>query len=163
MSYKAYLSLGSNMGDKVSQLKNAVAALEENIEIKRIKRSGFYTTAPVGYLEQDDFVNAVIEIETALEPEALLKYCQEVEHKLNRVRTIRWGPRTIDIDILLIDGYTSQTEILSVPHPRMHERAFVLVPLCELDSTIKLNERNIADLCQELNGQDVRKMDNEKW
>ncbi len=160
---RAYLSLGSNMGDKVGHLKEAVSLLESHEKISVLDRSSFYTTSPVGYLEQDDFVNAVLGIETILEPEALLEVCQAIESKLNRVRTIRWGPRTIDVDILLIDGYTSQTDRLFIPHPRMCERAFVLIPLCEINACICINGLSIVDLCRQLGEQDVRKMDNENW
>lgn len=94
--------------------------------------SSIYETAPVGYTDQADFLNVVISVATELDAHELLEACQGIEHELGRVRDIRWGPRTVDIDILLYNNDNIETESLIVPHPRMHERAFVLIPLLEI-------------------------------
>ncbi|MBZ4644925.1 MAG: 2-amino-4-hydroxy-6-hydroxymethyldihydropteridine diphosphokinase [Petroclostridium sp.] len=129
---KAYLGIGSNIGDRQSNLDAAVGMLRHTrgIEIRNV--SSFYNTAPVGYTAQPDFLNGVVEIETILTPHELLKICQTIEDKLKRVRTIRWGPRTIDIDILLYDELIIQDENLIIPHPHMHQREFVLQPLNDI-------------------------------
>ncbi|MDK2800431.1 MAG: 2-amino-4-hydroxy-6-hydroxymethyldihydropteridine diphosphokinase [Clostridiales bacterium] len=127
-----YLGIGSNMGDRQANLDAAVDMLRcmEGIEVKAV--SPFYHTAPVGYTEQPDFLNGAVEVETILSPHELLKVCQRIEKKLKRVRTIRWGPRTIDVDILLYNHLVMQDENLVIPHPRMHEREFVLKPLNDI-------------------------------
>lgn len=163
MSNKAYLSLGSNIGDRVENLKAAVGLLEEQTTVKVTGKSSFYTTAPVGYLEQADFVNIAIEIETALSPIELLKVCQDIEQTLKRVRLVHWGPRTIDVDILWYDGVEILTEELTLPHPRMHERGFVMIPISELNSSLVIRTKTVLEWCGELAGQDVRKMTDEAW
>ncbi|MGI6678185.1 MAG: 2-amino-4-hydroxy-6-hydroxymethyldihydropteridine diphosphokinase [Dehalobacterium sp.] len=131
-----YLSLGSNMGNKKEYLSQALKYLKEVPTIRITRKSSLYQTDPVGYVEQDYFLNAVLELETSLEPETLLKTTQEIENKLNRKRTIRWGPRTIDIDLLLFNDQIISTPDLVIPHAQMHLRRFVLVPLAELDPKI---------------------------
>jgi 2-amino-4-hydroxy-6-hydroxymethyldihydropteridine diphosphokinase len=163
MNNKIYLSLGSNMGDRVGHLKAAVSLLEKNSAINISQKSSLYTTAPMGYLEQDDFINAVIEIQSDLDPMGLLKICQETELALKRERIIHWGPRTIDVDILWIDNYTSETEHLHVPHPRMLERAFVMVPLSEINPSLVIENKAVVEWCGELTDQQVRKMIHEEW
>ena len=100
-----------------------------------LKISSLYETDPVGVTEQEAFLNMVVYLQTELSALELLKVCQDIERELNRKREIRWGPRTIDLDILLFNHDNMKTERLIIPHPRMHERAFVLVPLLELDPT----------------------------
>lgn len=128
----AYISLGSNMGDKVASLKQAVLLLQQHPSIIVTKVSSIYDTDPVGYEEQDVFMNIVVEIETTLFAQELLNVCQEIEQNLKRERIIHWGPRTMDLDIILYGQEIITTTRLLVPHPRMHERAFVLVPLAEI-------------------------------
>lgn len=130
---KSYLSLGSNMGDRVEMLREAVRLLKEHPVIDIMKISSLYETDPVGFTEQDAFLNMVVYLQTNLSAFELLEVCQDIERKLDRKREIRWGPRTIDLDILLYNQDELETEKLVIPHPRMHERAFVLVPLLELD------------------------------
>lgn len=130
---KSYLSLGSNMGDRVGMLRQAVRLLEEHPAIEVMNISSLYETAPVGFTEQDAFLNMVVQLQTDLTAYELLEICQNIEQTLDRKREIRWGPRTIDLDILLYNQDKFETENLVIPHPRMHERAFVLVPLLELD------------------------------
>ncbi|MFY9173719.1 MAG: 2-amino-4-hydroxy-6-hydroxymethyldihydropteridine diphosphokinase [Peptococcia bacterium] len=130
-SKEIYLSLGSNQGDSLEYLLQGILALAENeIEIDRV--SSIYKTEPVGFTAQDDFLNMVIQATTALEPLELLHCCQEIEKGLHRIRTQRWGPRTLDIDILFIGQEKICLPELTVPHPRLTERAFVLVPLQEI-------------------------------
>ena len=163
MKRKVYLSLGSNIGDRVSNLKEATAILEGHPNIYNVQRSSFYTTAPVGYLEQEDFVNIVLGLETSLEPMGLLEICSGIEEALKRVRVIHWGPRTIDVDILWVEGYESDSEILTVPHPRMHERGFVMIPLRELNSSLVIQGKTVLDWCDTIVDQEVRKMTDETW
>lgn len=163
MKNKAYLSLGSNMGDRISHLKQAVSILEGHPHIQVRQKSSFYTTAPVGYLEQEDFVNIVLEVQTDLEPLALLGVCREIEEALKRVRVIHWGPRTIDVDILYYEGYENHSDELTVPHPRMHERGFVMIPLREINSSLVIKGKTVLDWCDTLVDQEVRKMTDETW
>lgn len=129
---RAYLSLGSNMGDRMDLLQKAVRLLHEHEAVGVEAVSSIYETDPVGLIDQPAFLNIVVEITTSLTPEGLLQICREIEESLDRVRVIRWGPRTIDLDILLYNHDNIETETLTVPHPRMQERAFVLVPLAEI-------------------------------
>ncbi|MCE5037230.1 2-amino-4-hydroxy-6-hydroxymethyldihydropteridine diphosphokinase [Staphylococcus haemolyticus] len=132
---QAYLGLGSNIGDREQQLQDAIKIIDSIEGISVTKISPIYETAPVGYTEQPNFLNLCLEIETELEPKELLKYCLETEQRLNRVRDIRWGPRTLDVDILLYGDKVIEEDDLEVPHPRMGERAFVLIPLNDIAST----------------------------
>ncbi|KZE36094.1 2-amino-4-hydroxy-6-hydroxymethyldihydropteridine pyrophosphokinase [Bhargavaea cecembensis] len=129
----AYLSAGSNMGDREDYLREAAARLNglPGTELDRL--SSIYETDPVGYEDQAAFLNMVFKIRTSLGAEELLDACLGIEAEIGRVRTVRWGPRVCDLDILLFNDENMETEKLTVPHPRMHERAFVLVPLLEVD------------------------------
>lgn len=127
-----YLGLGSNIGERVSYLQQAVKLLTRHPDITLVQTSAIYETAPFGYTDQPAFLNAVISIESTLSPNELLVECLQVESILGRVRDIHWGPRTIDIDILLYHDLTIQTEWLRIPHPYFHLRPFVLVPLSDL-------------------------------
>lgn len=129
---KVYLSLGTNIGDRENNLKLAVKMLNdrEGINIKAI--SSIYETVPVGYVDQPSFLNIALLIETSFSALETLNVCQSIENELGRVREIRWGPRIIDLDILLFNNENIEVENLIVPHPRMFERAFVLVPLLEI-------------------------------
>ncbi|UXV34816.1 2-amino-4-hydroxy-6-hydroxymethyldihydropteridine diphosphokinase [Staphylococcus sp. IVB6181] len=129
---EVFLGLGSNVGDREAQLKAAIDLLDEQQGIEVIKVSSFYETAPVGYVDQPDFLNLCIKIETELSPHEVLERGLAIEQQLHRVRKERWGPRTLDIDILLYGDEIIETKDLSIPHPRMTERAFVLIPLQEI-------------------------------
>lgn len=145
---QAYLGLGSNIGDRKQQLLKAIDLIGNIKGIKVTKQSSIYETAPIGYTDQPNFLNLCLEIETELSPQQLLKHCLDIEQQLHRVREIRWGPRTLDIDILLYSDDIIETDNLSVPHPRMQERAFVLIPLNDIASDKKdprLNQK-IHDL-----------------
>lgn len=125
-----YIGLGSNLGDKSEALRKAVSMLGKAGRITAV--SSFYSTEPIGYPDQEEFVNAVVELETELSPLALLAACHVIEDELGRRRIVHWGPRTIDLDILLYGDQKIDTGELTVPHPLMAERRFVLVPLCEI-------------------------------
>jgi 2-amino-4-hydroxy-6-hydroxymethyldihydropteridine diphosphokinase len=135
----AWLGLGSNLQQPVEQLQHAYKRLAESDDIEVLKASSMYQTPPWGDERQADFVNAVVQIETGLSPLALLHVLQSLENEMGRRRSDRrWGPRIIDIDLLLYDDQVFHTEELDLPHPRMHERAFVLLPLSELESTLEI-------------------------
>ncbi|MFJ7851094.1 2-amino-4-hydroxy-6-hydroxymethyldihydropteridine diphosphokinase [Peribacillus sp. NPDC097206] len=148
----SYLSIGSNMGESFDTFQRAFQLLSEDPHIKLVSCSSLYETDPVGYTDQDCFLNAVIKVETDLTPEDLLRACMQVEQELGRKRNVRWGPRTLDLDILLYNHENVETEILSIPHPRMHERAFVIIPLMELEPDIILPKMNtsLSDLLEKI-------------
>ena len=124
---RAFLSLGSNLGDRVATLRRAVAAIPDVVAVSPV-----YETDPVDGPDQDDFLNLVVELDTALDARALLGVCRSLEETAGRVREIRWGPRTLDVDVLLVGDEVIDEPDLQVPHPRMHERRFVLAPLRDL-------------------------------
>jgi 2-amino-4-hydroxy-6-hydroxymethyldihydropteridine diphosphokinase len=126
----AYVGLGSNLGDRVATLREAVRRLAGLGRLAAV--SSLYETAPVGYLEQPLFLNAAVALETELTPVALLHELLQIERDLGRVRTFRNAPRTLDLDLLLMDGMVLESADLTLPHPRLSERAFVLVPLAEI-------------------------------
>jgi 2-amino-4-hydroxy-6-hydroxymethyldihydropteridine diphosphokinase len=124
---RAFLGLGSNIGDRRAHLRHAVAAIPDLVAV-----SDVYETAPVGGPEQDPYLNIVVGLQTALTARQLLDVCRQREADANRVRLVRWGPRTLDVDVLWIDGETVNEPDLEVPHPRLFERAFVLMPLADI-------------------------------
>lgn len=134
---RAFISIGSNIGERHQYLKGAIEALNNRLDTTVEKVSSIYETEPVGYTDQASFLNVVISVKTALSAEQLLTACQQIEQALGRERTIRWGPRTVDLDILLYNEEIIETEVLIVPHPRMAERSFVLIPLLEIAPGIK--------------------------
>ncbi|MCZ2260597.1 2-amino-4-hydroxy-6-hydroxymethyldihydropteridine diphosphokinase [Sporosarcina sp. G11-34] len=134
---RAYLSIGSNIEDRQDHLLGAVRALHAYESINVVEVSSIYETVPVGYTDQADFLNLVVCLETVLDAPELLSVCQAIENELGRVRKVRWGPRTVDLDILLYNNDNIESENLIVPHPRMSERAFVLIPLLEIAPAIR--------------------------
>jgi 2-amino-4-hydroxy-6-hydroxymethyldihydropteridine diphosphokinase len=157
---RAYLGIGGNIGNVKENIEEALKMLQEGNVLKLRRISSYYETAPVGYEQQEWFLNIVAEVETQLTPYELLSHCNKVEHQLKRERLIRWGPRTIDIDILLYEDYESDEEKLTVPHPRMHERAFVMIPLQEIAPDLYMNGRSIMEISSNLNNQEIRKLKN---
>lgn len=127
-----YLSIGTNMGEREQNLKLAVKLLTETDGITVEAVSSIYETAPVGFVDQASFLNIAVRLTTTLSSAEMLNVCQGIEQELGRVREYRWGPRIIDLDILLYNHENIETESLIVPHERMFERAFVLVPLAEI-------------------------------
>jgi len=152
----AYLGLGSNI-DPEENLKRGIELLKENSKIQIVSMSSIYKTEPIGYKDQDWFLNMVVKINTILSPDELLDYCNWVEKSLKRRRMIRWGPRTIDIDILLYDDLIINTPRLTIPHPRMRERAFVIIPMLEIEPDMKIGEMAIKEIAEELKDQKVYK------
>jgi len=128
----AYLGLGSNLGDRVEHLQGAVDALSTEAGVRVVAVSPLYETEPVGGPAQDDYLNAVVALETDRSPRQLLAIAQRLEAAAGRVRRERWGPRTLDVDVLLVDDHRIEEPDLTIPHPRLHERAFVLAPLHDL-------------------------------
>ncbi|MDR5675988.1 MAG: 2-amino-4-hydroxy-6-hydroxymethyldihydropteridine diphosphokinase [Armatimonadota bacterium] len=128
---RVFLSLGSNLGEREANLLAALRLLDAE-GVRLVRQSSWYETEPVGFTEQPPFLNLVVEVRTALDPLGLLRCAQRVEAALGRVREVRWGPRTVDVDLVLYGQRVVRTPELIVPHPRMRERAFVLVPLCEI-------------------------------
>ncbi len=128
----AYLSIGANLGDRVATCDEALARLDAHPDVRVVRRSSLFETEPVGGVEQPPFVNLAAELATELAPEALLDLLKATERDLGRRPGIRWGPRVIDLDLLIYDDRILMTDTLSLPHPRMHERRFVLEPLAEI-------------------------------
>ena len=126
---RAYIALGSNLGDRLAYLQLGADALALVPGVAVLAVSRVYETAPVGGPPQDAYLNAVVAVETNLDPHDLLHRCQQIEERAARERVERWGPRTLDVDILLVDDDHLETDDLTIPHPRMWERGFVLAPL----------------------------------
>lgn len=146
VSVVAYIGLGANLGDAAATLRCALAALALKPGVSRVRVSSLYRTPAWGIEQQPDFVNAVAMLETTLEPEALLESLLELEREFGRDREagLRWGPRTLDLDLLLYADLRLDSAGLTLPHPHMHERAFVLVPLLELDPEVAIPGRGLA-------------------
>ncbi|MFA1822962.1 2-amino-4-hydroxy-6-hydroxymethyldihydropteridine diphosphokinase [Virgibacillus oceani] len=157
-----YLALGTNIEPREKHLNQALDFLK-NEQITILQQSSIYETAPVGYTDQADFLNMVIKLETDLSPIELLDYCQKIEQELGRKHTIRFGPRTIDLDILLYNNEDINKERLMIPHPRMHERAFVLIPLCEVapKHILPQQDKSVEKMIEELSRSDIK--DVVKW
>ena len=145
----AYLSLGSNVGDRLAYLTQATKLLDEHSDITVVKISSVYETAAWGFEDQDDFYNIALEIETNLSPKCLLEVCQAIEDKLERTREIHWGPRTLDIDILLYEGIELEDERLTIPHKYLLERPFITIPLAEIAPDISIKDTDILEVAVE--------------
>lgn len=142
-----FVALGSNLADPIQQIHDAVTALASLPHSHLVQVSPLYTSRPMGPQDQPDYINAVAQLETALEPLALLNALQHIEQAQGRVRKQHWGARTLDLDILLIDNLVLQSDRLTVPHYGMHERAFVLLPLFDIAPDLRLPDgRAVADL-----------------
>ena len=140
----AYVGLGANLGEPRRQLQAALQEMNSLPETRVAATSGFYRSAPVGYLDQPDFVNAVAEVDTGLSAEKLLEHLQDIEQKHGRERSFEGAPRTLDLDLLLYGDTVLASPRLTLPHPRMHERAFVLAPLTEIAPAAVIPERGTA-------------------
>lgn len=149
---RAYIALGSNIGDKAAHLQAAIRLIRALPTTKAVRASSIYETSPVGYVDQDLFYNMVVELDTTLSAEHLLTELQQIEHQEGRKRLFKNGPRTLDLDILLYNSEMIQMDGLTVPHPRMQDRAFVLAPLAELVSSYIVPGLNqtVAELYQDL-------------
>lgn len=141
---KAYISIGSNIGDRHANINRALEMLKSNKDIEVGAVSSLIETAPVGYINQPNFINAAAELHTTLNPRELLKALMSIEDKMGRTREIRWGPRVIDLDLLLYNNKRINESDLQIPHPRMMERAFVLIPLAEIAPELILPDGRTA-------------------
>ena len=150
MKNKVYLSLGSNIGNRQEYIESAIELVGKRERIKILKKSGLYETSPVGYVEQDLFLNAVIKIETDFSEREILKIINKIENELDRKREIRWGPRTIDIDILIFSDKKIDEMDLIIPHKEMLNRLFVLVPLIEIYDGEYFEKEKIIERIEEL-------------
>lgn len=153
--FDAVLALGTNIGDRAGNIADALRRISADGAIRVVARSRLYRTAPWGVTDQDWFLNACAGIETRLDPQALLRRCQDVENDMGRVRTQRWGPRIIDIDIIAIRDRQVAEPNLTVPHPLISERAFVLVPLKDIAPDMRLGGRSLDDMLGRLDARDV--------
>jgi 2-amino-4-hydroxy-6-hydroxymethyldihydropteridine diphosphokinase len=152
----AYLSLGSNIGDRRLNLETAIMRLDATPGIRVTNISPVYETKAVGYTDQPDFLNVCVEIWTTLPAENLIKITGSTELELGRQRDIYWGPRTIDIDILLIEQQVMDTAELILPHPRMGERAFVLLPLADIAGDVihPVTRKTVSDMANQVDGKE---------
>jgi 2-amino-4-hydroxy-6-hydroxymethyldihydropteridine diphosphokinase len=146
----AYIGLGSNLSDHIEQVHQAISVIKASLGIKVIAVSSIYGSSPMGPADQPDYINAVLALQTQLSPIALLDLLQNIENQAGRVRKDqRWGPRILDLDILLFDNQVIATERLTLPHYGIKQRAFVLIPLAEIAADLVLPDgEKIADLCQ---------------
>jgi 2-amino-4-hydroxy-6-hydroxymethyldihydropteridine diphosphokinase len=151
--HTVYLALGSNLGDRLANLKQAIAALPPQMEVKA--RSSIYETPPWGYEDQPKFLNQVIKAKTYLDPEPLLKHLKRLEVALGRKESFPNGPRLIDMDILFYDDLVLNGPPLTIPHPRLHERGFVLLPLMDINPQLvhPINKKSVREM---LAGSDVK-------
>ena len=158
-SYSAYIALGANLNSPATTLEEAFNVLAECDGIDLIKRSSLYTSPPLD-ADGPDYINAVAEIRTTLEPLALLHSLQAIENAFGREWAYRNAPRTLDLDLLLYEDFSSNTEELTVPHPRLHLRSFVLMPLIEIAGDISLKQGNAEQLLKEAldSGQIIQKI-----
>jgi len=155
---RAVVALGANLGDRAHALQSAVDALADATKVLAV--SAIFETAPVGGPDQPDYYNAVVVIETERTPGELLALAHEIEQAAHRVRLERWGPRTLDVDIVAFDDIKSDDPVLTLPHPRAHERAFVLAPWLDADPHATLTGRgSVGDVLAELDSSDVHRLD----
>lgn len=149
---KVYIAAGSNLGDKEETLKEAIDKIDKRKDCVVTKVSNFYTTDPVGYEDQDQFVNCVFEINTLQTPSELMDTLLEVEKDFKRERIIRWGPRTLDLDIIFYNDIISYDEHILIPHPRAHERQFVMKPMCDINPYYvhPIYRKRVMDISSEL-------------
>jgi len=149
--HTVYIAVGSNMGDKENNIISAIDIIRNSYGCSVTKVSKLYETKPVGFVDQDDFLNGAFEIKTMLTPVELMNRLLSIEKELKRERTIKWGPRTIDLDIVFYDSLITWDEKIILPHPRMHERLFVLKPLCDIAPYYvhPLLNKRLAELCKE--------------
>ena len=157
--HQAFIALGSNLQDPQAQVERALQTIANTANITLIKASSLYKTSPVGYENQPDFINAVAEIETDLNPIALLQTLLEIETQHGRERPFPNAPRVLDLDVLLYEGVSTNTPELTLPHPRMHNRGFVMLPLAEIAPKINIGNHGYADdLAAKCDNQGVSKL-----
>lgn len=163
--HRAFLGLGGNLGDPRDAMASALRTIDADARSRVLAVSSIYRTPPWGRTDQPDFLNAAAQVETGRSPRELLELCLDAEATLNRVRSERWGPRTIDIDILLFDDLTIDEPGLQVPHPRVAERAFVLLPLSDIASDTRISGKKVPELLGSLDTGGIERVtkDGEWW
>ncbi len=157
--HTTYISIGSNLGDKIDNCLNGIKILTESNDSHLQNQSRFYKTTPVDYTRQDWFVNGVIKIETSLDPFKLLTEIKKIEFDAGRVdKSLRFGPRVLDMDIIFFDNIKISTPKLEIPHPRMHKRCFVLKPICDINPDIihPILEKDMSYLLNNLDDPDQK-------
>ncbi|MDP3610009.1 MAG: 2-amino-4-hydroxy-6-hydroxymethyldihydropteridine diphosphokinase [Methylophilus sp.] len=153
----AFIALGSNLQDPIQQIKRAFDAIAQLPETTLLKQSSLYKTAPVGYDNQPDFINAVVQVETALRPEAMMRHLLAIETQFGRERPFPNAPRILDLDLLLYDALCMQSDLLTLPHPRMQSRGFVILPLAEIAADLVLpSGESVVELAKNFPQQDIQ-------
>ena len=158
-SVTAYIGLGGNVGNVFENMKAALRSLDSHSQVSVKSISSVYKTPPWGIEDQDWFLNACASVQTTLTAQELLAECLEAEIALKRVRNIRWGPRTIDLDVLIFGDEQIAEDNLQVPHPRMHERAFVLKPMADIAPNLYLQGKMISDWLQVIEADEIQRID----
>ena len=156
---RAAFGLGSNLGDRQDALDRAVATIAEVSGIVVVAVSGYVESDPVGGPEQPDYLNAVVVVDTTCDPFELLAVARRCEEEAGRVRDVRWGPRTLDVDVLAADGLVMDSPELTLPHPRATERAFVMLPWAEVDPDFVIDGRRVSDWAHDLDRSGLRPAD----
>jgi len=155
----AFVGIGSNLAEPAKQVQTAFDELERLPQTRVLRRSSLYRSGPLGYAEQPDFINAVAQLETRIAAEQLLSELQEIENRHGRERSFANAPRTLDLDLLLFENLRTRTARLTLPHPRMHERAFVLEPLIEISPDISIpGKGNARQLLKSVSGQPIERI-----
>jgi len=156
---KVAISLGSNLGDKASNIDAAIALLTDEGDVRLVRRSRNFATEPWGKTDQDWFVNACVVVATKLSARDLLERCQEIERRMGRVPTEKWGPRIIDLDLLIYGDAAIREPDLVLPHPHIGERAFVLAPLMDVAPDLKIGGRSVRELHAAIDLTGIRPID----
>jgi 2-amino-4-hydroxy-6-hydroxymethyldihydropteridine diphosphokinase len=153
----AFIALGANLGDPVAQLREAAQRLRDTAGLHSVQLSPIYFSAPVGVVDQPRFANAAVRLETSFTAHELLAVCHSVEHAMGRVRTIRWGPRTIDLDLIFFGTLRLTDDVLTLPHPRWSERAFVVQPIYDLAPDLSIDGVALSETLARLDRSDLQR------
>ncbi|HOY54275.1 MAG TPA: 2-amino-4-hydroxy-6-hydroxymethyldihydropteridine diphosphokinase [Opitutaceae bacterium] len=153
----AFIALGANLGDPVAQLREAAQRLRDTVGLHSVQLSPIYFSAPVGVVDQPRFANAAVRLETTLTAHELLAVCHSVERAMGRVRTVRWGPRTIDLDLIFFGTLHLSDEALTLPHPRWSERAFVVQPIYDLAPDLIIDGVALSETLARLDCSDLQR------
>ena len=153
----AFIALGANLGDPVAQLREAAQRLRDTAGLHSVQLSPIYFSAPVGVVDQPRFANAAVQLETSLSAHELLAVCHSVERAMGRVRTVRWGPRTIDLDLIFFGTLHLSDDVLTLPHPRWSERAFVVQPIYDLAPDLVIDGVALSETLARLDRSDLQR------